>query len=209
MRWGKERSNKSSPGQSALRSMSKHESPPTPMQKNRPKAGSPVEPMQTPDVQAHRSKGGQTQYRDLVLTYVSVCPRVGRRPRPLARPIVSAWASPGTLVSIHFSAWSSPATSLSTYVEARASRGPMFLSILADLRRTSADSFWAVCGPLLSVRRLGSLAWSATPQIQEHPEWYAGLSPRSTFEDFQKMLHGNRELNCPKPCSCHTARTGE
>lgn len=45
--------------------------------------------------------------------------------------------------------------------------------------------------------------------IQKHPEWYPQLTPSSSFEDFQKVLHKNKELNCPVPCACRTAQEGE
>lgn len=42
--------------------------------------------------------------------------------------------------------------------------------------------------------------------VHEHPEWYPGLNQMSSFESFQSVLHGNPELNCPKPCACHSAK---
>jgi len=43
----------------------------------------------------------------------------------------------------------------------------------------------------------------------EHPGWYPGLNVFSSFEDFQKLLHRNPDLKCPKPCPCETAKVGD
>jgi len=45
--------------------------------------------------------------------------------------------------------------------------------------------------------------------IHEHADWYPGLTPASTFEDFQAAIHKRPEKRCPAPCHCHTARQGE
>jgi len=39
-----------------------------------------------------------------------------------------------------------------------------------------------------------------TKGIFEHPEWYAGLDPSSSFKDFQASLHGSGHGNCSLPC---------
>lgn len=41
--------------------------------------------------------------------------------------------------------------------------------------------------------------------VVEHPEWYSPLAQNSTFEDFQRHLHGVRKLSkvCPQPCAAH------
>lgn len=46
--------------------------------------------------------------------------------------------------------------------------------------------------------------------IYEHPEWYPGLSPLSNLEEFQMHLYNEHpEFECPKPCSCQTAKKGD
>jgi hypothetical protein len=39
--------------------------------------------------------------------------------------------------------------------------------------------------------------------IGEHPEWYPGLTPSSSFKEFQQYLHdiGGGQVACPPPCS--------
>ncbi|CAK0824738.1 unnamed protein product, partial [Prorocentrum cordatum] len=47
-----------------------------------------------------------------------------------------------------------------------------------------------------------SVQWAMTRGIHEHPEWYPTLSKRSTFAEFQEVLHrspGSR-YDCPMPC---------
>lgn len=51
--------------------------------------------------------------------------------------------------------------------------------------------------------------------IHENPGWYPGLSPSSSFVDFQALMHasGHGHGTCPEPCapsdSCHTAVEGD
>lgn len=49
--------------------------------------------------------------------------------------------------------------------------------------------------------------------IVQHPDWYPGLSPRSSFEEYQMHLyesyHGLEDFDCPKPCKCLTAKAGD
>jgi len=45
--------------------------------------------------------------------------------------------------------------------------------------------------------------------VHVHPEWYPGLTDKSSFEDFQAILAKNPELDCRAPCACHTAVQGE
>jgi hypothetical protein len=42
--------------------------------------------------------------------------------------------------------------------------------------------------------------WAMTEGIRTHPDWYPGLSERSSFEEFQSHIHSQGEHNCPAPC---------
>lgn len=46
--------------------------------------------------------------------------------------------------------------------------------------------------------------WAYFSGINTHPEWYAGLTRQSSFEDFQALLHNRDKTECRKPCSTHT-----
>jgi len=48
--------------------------------------------------------------------------------------------------------------------------------------------------------------WAMLVGIREHPDWYPGLASGSSFEEFQSLLHGGSEGDCPTaPCSlCRT-----
>uniref|UniRef100_A0A7S4UKA4 Uncharacterized protein n=1 Tax=Alexandrium monilatum TaxID=311494 RepID=A0A7S4UKA4_9DINO len=55
-----------------------------------------------------------------------------------------------------------------------------------------------------------SVLWGATIGIQTHPEWYQGLSPSSTFEDFQAHLHKDNHTKCHfVPCPCQRPVKGD
>ena len=45
--------------------------------------------------------------------------------------------------------------------------------------------------------------WAMQDGIDEHPEWYPGLTPSSSFKEFQQYLHdiGADDGACPAPCS--------
>mmetsp|Transcript_18104 Transcript_18104/g.30555 ORF Transcript_18104/g.30555 Transcript_18104/m.30555 type:complete len:315 (+) Transcript_18104:57-1001(+) len=43
--------------------------------------------------------------------------------------------------------------------------------------------------------------WAKNHGIREHPNWYHGLSPSSTVEDFQAEIHAKRPDKCPMPCA--------
>jgi hypothetical protein len=53
--------------------------------------------------------------------------------------------------------------------------------------------------------------WSMAEGIYSHPSWFPGLSPESSFEEFQIFLAQEPENACGTPCvdSCYTARPGE
>lgn len=53
----------------------------------------------------------------------------------------------------------------------------------------------------------GGVSWAMSHGIHNHPEWYPGLSPDSTFEDFQALLHKANVERCPLPCS-HVDKSG-
>merc|ERR1719254_50989 len=42
--------------------------------------------------------------------------------------------------------------------------------------------------------------WSINNGIRNHPEWYPGLNRKSSFEEFQRLLHKRGQGNCPMPC---------
>jgi len=42
--------------------------------------------------------------------------------------------------------------------------------------------------------------WARTRGIHEHPEWYPGLGPGSSVEEFQQMVHQSTPDKCPAPC---------
>jgi hypothetical protein len=46
----------------------------------------------------------------------------------------------------------------------------------------------------------GHAAWAHHDGIRSNPEWYPGLSPESSFEDFQEHLWTNGLHNCERPC---------
>jgi len=44
--------------------------------------------------------------------------------------------------------------------------------------------------------------WDITDGISKHPEWYPGLTNKSSFEDFQRHAHKNNKTQCPtEPCN--------
>lgn len=43
------------------------------------------------------------------------------------------------------------------------------------------------------------ITWAMNSGIHSNPEWYAGLTPASSLEDFQTLLHKTRP-ECPLPC---------
>jgi len=44
-----------------------------------------------------------------------------------------------------------------------------------------------------------TVTWARQTGVQQHPEWYAGLTAQSSRQEFQACLHDlGRE--CPKPC---------
>jgi len=43
--------------------------------------------------------------------------------------------------------------------------------------------------------------WAKNHGIREHPNWYHGLSPSSTDEEFQADIHAKRPDKCPMPCA--------
>jgi len=69
-----------------------------------------------------------------------------------------------------------------------------------------------------------SVVWAMRVGIAAIPDWYAPLAKNSSFEDFQRHLHGTARLShvCPEPCDaqapdtrqpapedCHTTVKGE
>ncbi|CAK0829669.1 unnamed protein product [Prorocentrum cordatum] len=47
------------------------------------------------------------------------------------------------------------------------------------------------------------VVWAMQTGISQHPDWYVPLTRNSSFEDFQRFLHGQPRLAhlCPEPCS--------
>lgn len=46
------------------------------------------------------------------------------------------------------------------------------------------------------------VVWAMSHGIQQHPEWYPGLSSSTSFDEFQAFLHTSKDANrtCPAPC---------
>eukprot|EP00913_Durusdinium_trenchii_P026563 g24921.t1 len=44
------------------------------------------------------------------------------------------------------------------------------------------------------------ISWAKSDGIYANPEWYPGLTPQSSIEDFQKVMHGSGGTACPMPC---------
>mmetsp|Transcript_28662 Transcript_28662/g.81985 ORF Transcript_28662/g.81985 Transcript_28662/m.81985 type:complete len:660 (-) Transcript_28662:565-2544(-) len=44
------------------------------------------------------------------------------------------------------------------------------------------------------------VTWAMQQGIFDHAEWYNGLTPESSWEDFQLVLHANGHGGCEKPC---------
>lgn len=65
------------------------------------------------------------------------------------------------------------------------------------------------------------VVWSMQEGFHEHPEWYPGLSPKSSFAEFQYVMNltGSESQHCPMPClakkehpetaGCRNASPGE
>jgi len=58
--------------------------------------------------------------------------------------------------------------------------------------------------------------WAMRTGVVEHPDWYSPLTSSSSFEEFQRHLHGVARLSgeCPEPCpaqarGCHTSVEGD
>mmetsp|Transcript_26385 Transcript_26385/g.48515 ORF Transcript_26385/g.48515 Transcript_26385/m.48515 type:complete len:1069 (-) Transcript_26385:53-3259(-) len=54
----------------------------------------------------------------------------------------------------------------------------------------------------------GHLTWAMSTGINDNPEWYPGLSPHSTIEEFQLVLHQGGHGNCQMPCSPTSTTSG-
>jgi len=57
-----------------------------------------------------------------------------------------------------------------------------------------------------------AIVWAKTKGIAEHPDWFKGLNPKSSFDDIQEHFHNDPESDgtCPMPCKgCHTSVEGE
>lgn len=50
--------------------------------------------------------------------------------------------------------------------------------------------------------------WAMERGIRQNPEAYPGLTPESTFDEFQAMLHEDGPHDCPRPCPCNTVGDG-
>lgn len=42
--------------------------------------------------------------------------------------------------------------------------------------------------------------WAKSTGIIDHPEWYAGLNPSSSEDEFQCKVHQSAPAKCPRPC---------
>jgi len=45
------------------------------------------------------------------------------------------------------------------------------------------------------------IEWAKSQGIQQHPEWYPGMSADMPPADFQWIIHGTDSEKCPEPCS--------
>jgi cyclophilin family peptidyl-prolyl cis-trans isomerase len=45
------------------------------------------------------------------------------------------------------------------------------------------------------------VTWALEQGVQEHPEWYPGLTASSSREDFQAFIHKEKPAACPTPCA--------
>merc|ERR1712113_1202470 len=53
------------------------------------------------------------------------------------------------------------------------------------------------------------VVWAMRTGIHGHPDWYKGLSPASSFEDFQSNLHKHGHHGCyGVPCHCEAPSPG-
>lgn len=50
--------------------------------------------------------------------------------------------------------------------------------------------------------------WAMERGVRTNPEWYPGLTPQSTFDEFQAKLHEDEDYGCPQPCPCDTVSEG-
>jgi len=50
--------------------------------------------------------------------------------------------------------------------------------------------------------------WAMSHGVQQHPEWYRGLSSSSSFDEFQDFLHNHVQTNrnCPAPCGSSSSK---
>jgi len=84
----------------------------------------------------------------------------------------------------------------------------LWLAVLAGV--ASSDSTTSLRGAVLAEEgcRLAvkgeecyeHVEWAMKHGITSNPEWYPGLTPNSTFEEFQVHLHNSNHGNCPEPC---------
>jgi len=51
-----------------------------------------------------------------------------------------------------------------------------------------------------------NVIWAMHLGIHQHPGWYPGLTPESSFQDFQTHLHSKGKGHCHKPCRLSTWR---
>merc|ERR1719362_81598 len=67
-----------------------------------------------------------------------------------------------------------------------------------------------ICETARSGECYDSVVYGATKGIIEHPEWYKGLTPKSSFEDFQLHIYTGPKSKCKKPpCPCHNSVKGD
>jgi len=81
----------------------------------------------------------------------------------------------------------------------------------AGCREGTKDRCWTAQQGELCFR---SVRWAMERGIAMHPEWYAGLTQQSSFEDFQQFMHDGRAHECSMPCPvvsrpCRTTVPGE
>jgi len=80
--------------------------------------------------------------------------------------------------------------------------------VLGADSKSSTKCFTSTCftakkGDQHAKECFGHVKWAMEHGINEHPEWYPGLTSSSSFEEFQLSMHksGHGFGTCPKPCS--------
>eukprot|EP00928_Gymnodinium_smaydae_P100755 TRINITY_DN995_c1_g1_i1.p1 TRINITY_DN995_c1_g1~~TRINITY_DN995_c1_g1_i1.p1 ORF type:complete len:667 (-),score=89.54 TRINITY_DN995_c1_g1_i1:470-2398(-) len=96
-------------------------------------------------------------------------------------------------------------TGLSAHVSVHVAKalGPRgYNKVRVSLVRDSGE-----CGPP-SAGCKTAVDWAMATGIYEHPSWYPGLSPKSSFDDFQSLLAKYNHGGCRPPCGKNDVPAG-